>query len=293
MNNIDLTNITEGTWEILAKLDKDTKDASKLLTRQEARYIVDMYYISQANRIRCNNQIRKLDIPEDEEPNSVIQHFAHNFEVLEAQMKNVLKHYVKSQDIGKWLISITGIGEVIAAGLIAHIDITRVESAGQIQAYAGQDPTKEWGKGEKRPWNASLKQIVYLVEESFVKQKSRESDVYGKLYDKRKEYEQAKNENGDYTDQAAEALREKKYGKETDAYKCYIEGKLPPAQIDRRCKRWMAKIFLAHLFEVWYELDRGIKPPRPYAIEHLGHVHYMPPPNRAVIDEIIAKRKDI
>lgn len=276
----------------LLKLNKDIKAASKLLTRQQARYLVDLFYTIQDYRIRTTNQTRKLGIPEDSEPDIVISHFATNFDILEHEMKLILRNYVKSQDIGQWLMSITGIGEILAAGLIAHIDITKVESAGQIQAFGGYDPNQKWEKGQTIPWNSTLKTLYWKCGDSFVKQKNRESDVYGHLYQQRKDYENEKNINLEYREQAVEKLQKFKIGKETDAYKYYSQGMLPPAHIDSRARRWAVKLFISHLFDCWYELDRHEKPPKPYAIEHLGHVHKIPVPNYEIIETLIAKHNN-
>ncbi|KKL21523.1 hypothetical protein LCGC14_2444610, partial [marine sediment metagenome] len=57
-------------------------------------------------------------------------------------------------------------------------------------------PTVKWGKGKKRPWNASLKVLCWHAGESFVKCHNREHDVYGKLYVERKARELARNAEG-------------------------------------------------------------------------------------------------
>ena len=56
----------------------------------------------------------------------------------------------------------------ISAGLMANIDITKVQTAGQIQAFAGLDPTREWNKGEKRPYNARLKALCWKIGQCFI-----------------------------------------------------------------------------------------------------------------------------
>ena len=33
------------------------------------------------------------------------------------------------------------------------------------------------------------------------------------------------------------------------------------------------------MHEVWFEIENGRKPVRPYALEHLGHAHQISPPN--------------
>lgn len=263
--------------ESLKKLTKDIKNAAATLSTEEARYLVDLYYQVQEYRKSTNNQCRFLN--GEEEPHETLAFFAGDFETLEKQIKTVLQKYVEAQPIGQWLMSITGIGPVISAGLIANIDIHKVQTAGQIQAFAGLDPTREWKKGEKRPFNARLKVLCWKAGESFVKVCNNEKDVYGKLYKIRKEYENNKNENGDYADQAEAKLKKFNIGKNTEAYKHYSQGKLPPAHINSRAKRYAVKIFLSHLFSVWYELDRGEKPPKPYAIAILNHAHEIPIPN--------------
>jgi len=59
----------------------------------------------------------------------------------------------------------------------------------------------------------------------------------------------------------------------------YSKGILPPAHIHARAKRPIVKLFLSHWHKVAYQVHYGEKPPSPYAIEHLGHVHEIPVPN--------------
>ena len=87
------------------------------------------------------------------------------------------------------------------------------------------------------------------------------------------------NEAGAYKGQAEAKLLKFKIGQDTDAYKAYSQGKLPPAHIHARAKRYAVKLFLAHYHHVGYELLHGELPPRPFVIEHMGHVDYMGPPN--------------
>ena len=58
---------------------------------------------------------------------------------------------------------------------------------------------------------------------------------------------------------------------------------LPPAHINARVIRKMMKVFLSHMHEVWYRLEFGEAPPKPYAFSILGHAHYIPPPNLDVV----------
>jgi len=174
--------------------------------------------------------------------------------------------------------SVDGIGAVIAAGFLAHIDIERCPTVGHIWAFAGLDPTRTWGKGEKRPHNSDLKTLCWKAGESFVKVSGKETAFYGHIYAKRKEYEIKRNEAGELADQAEEALKAKRIGRGTGAYKHYSAGRLPPAHIHARAKRYAVKLFLAHLHEVWYREHHGKAPPLPYPVAHLGHAHKIPVP---------------
>lgn len=262
--------------EPIMKLSKDLKKASKNLTDLEARYLVDTYYQVQEFRKATSNQIRSMQ--ESEEPTEVINWLLDNLESLENQIKRALDTYTKSHPVGEWLQSITGIGPVIAAGLLAHIDIKKAPTAGHIWSFAGLNPNAKWEKGQLRPWNARLKTLCWKIGQSFVKVSNNPNDVYGKIYKERKEYEVMKNEAGDYKEQAESILKSKNIGKTTDAYKAYSQGKLPPAHIQQRAERYAVKIFLSHLHEFWYEQHYGEKPPKPFAIEILGHAHQIPRP---------------
>lgn len=300
---------------VFEKLSKDVKNASETLTDKQARFLVDTYYLMQKGRIRCSNQIRAMEKPiKDwqkeydreakrvyagkggtevdldaimeqrpvEEPHETIDHFAKNYMTLENNIKSCLQKYAESKPIGRWMMSIIGIGPVIAAGLIANIDITRVQTAGQIQAFGGLDPHQVWKKGEKRPWNASLKTLYWKIGQSFIKTSGNPKDIYGHVYLKRKEYENKKNENLEYKDQAEIILRTKNFTSKPAAQemkKIYESGKLPPSHIASRCARYATKLFLSHLFTVWYEMEHGEPAPKPYPIGILNHAHEIPVPN--------------
>jgi hypothetical protein len=259
------------------KLTKDLKLAARTLSDDEARFLVDAYYAMQEDRIRAGHQHRALT--EAGEPADVMTWLMQQRESLERQVARALDAYSESLPVGAWARSITGIGPVIAAGLLAHIDITKAPTVGHIWRYAGLDPTQSWEKGQKRPWNARLKTLCWKIGESFVKVSGNEKDIYGKVYKERKEIETARNEAMAFADQAALILTKKKFSADTQAKKFYEQGMLPPGHIHARAKRYAVKLFLSHLHHVWWEIQTGEKPPKPYVITHMGHAHYIAPPN--------------
>jgi hypothetical protein len=255
------------------KLSRDLRDAAYTLSDEEARFLVDAYYIVQEDRKRSGNQVRAME----DEPHQLLTWFFEQNRIMEQQVKAALDRYSSSKDVGVWMKSQHGIGPVIAAGLLAHIDITRAPTVGHIWRFAGLDPTSRWEKGQKRPFNAALKTLCWKIGQSFMKFSGDEACFYGKLYRQRKEYYVGKNEAGDYREQATALLE--KFKKTTEAYGHLSKGVLPPAQIDARARRWAVKMFLSHLHEVWWEIEHGAKPPGCFAVSILGHAYYIPPPN--------------
>ena len=259
--------------EIKPKLSlaKDLLESSKSMTVDQARFLVDTYYQIQDARIRASAQVRSL--VSSEEPHSLLDWVGDVNAELENKIKRTLEIYAKHNAIGQWSLGVTGIGPVIAAGLLAHIDITQAPTVGHIWRYAGQDPTSKWEKVQKRPWNASLKTLCGKIGESFVKVSGNKKDIYGQHYLRRKEQEIIKNENLDFKEQAD--IKATKVGKTTDAYKSYSVGKLPKAHIHARAKRYAVKLFLAHWHEVAFREHYKAEPPLPYPIAHLGHAHHI------------------
>ena len=111
-----------------------------------------------------------------------------------------------------------------------------------------------------------------------------EECAYGHVYRGRKEIEVARNDSGQNAETAARILTEKNFSKSTEAYKSLITGKLPPAQIDGRARRFAVKLFLSHLQCAWWFQRFGELPAAPYAISHLDHAHFIPVPNDHMID---------
>lgn len=262
------------TPEVARLVEKDLIMKAGTLDADGARALVDFYYRVQDHRIAIGNQKASLS----DKDNSLIDFYHLQMATIEQSVKPALKAYANSHTVGQWAVSQYGIGEVLSAGLLAHIDISRVQTAGQIWSYAGLNPNQKWNKGEKRPWNADLKLLCYKIGDSFVKFHKREACVYGHLYAKEKARRIELNESGAYAELASTTLSEKNFS-DSDTKKAYESGKLPAGRIDSQARRYAVKIFLSHWFEVAYFAYNGELPPKPWVIEHGGHAHYIPIPN--------------
>lgn len=299
----------------ISRLHRDLRNAAMTMTPDEARFLVDGYYIIQETRKRSANQRRAMK----KEPHEILTWLNVQSKILEDQIRHALETYSLSKPIGIWMNSIHGVAGVISAGMMAHIDINQAPTVGHIWRFAGLDPTSKWEKKTKRPWNAELKTLCWKVGQSFMKSRANEKSFYGPFYAKRKQYEIARNDAGTNAALAAELLPKFDPKKEPTKWlagryplgtsaklnattvpggstqeilqvkvqflKSVIQdadpknAMLPPGQIDARARRYATKLFLAHMQNVWWWLEKGRLPPKPYVMEHLGHAHMIMPPN--------------
>ncbi len=130
----DLTPIT--------RLNRDMRAAAGGLSPKEVRFLVDGYYLVQENRIRADAQVRAME--EADEPVTLLLWLGEQMRSLENQVKAGLDRYSLEHPVGEWARSVTGVGPVIAAGLLAHIDIKKAPTAGHIFSFAGLNPNRHW-----------------------------------------------------------------------------------------------------------------------------------------------------
>ena len=262
----------------LNRWSKDLRDASRMMSPQEVRYLVDYYYQVQKFRITAANQIRSMG---EEESHRLLDFVFGNMEVVEEDIRKALGAFAKEWRVGQWMLNICGIGPVISAGMLANLDVRGRPHAGHFWKFAGMAANQKWEKGQKRPWNADLKVLCYKAGESFVKVQNNPKDFYGKLFRQHKDMLIAKNDSGAFATDAARILTEKNFSKTTDAYAAYSSGKLPPAHIHARARRFTAKIFLSHLHHVMFEDFYGRPPELPYILAQPenGHRHFIAPPD--------------
>lgn len=252
------------------KMARDIRSMSVTMDRRSVRDLVATYYRIQKDRIALSAQSDQLQ--KVGSPHELTDFLSDNFGYMEAALKYPLERFAQTYPVGQWALSQYGIGPVISAGLIAHIDITRAKTAGSVWRYAGLDPTQEWNKGQKRPFNADLKVLCWKIGQSFMKFSGRDQCFYGKLYLNDKARRVELNESGAYAERAKEILASKNWGVNPSS-NMLKTGKLPAAQIDAQARRFAVKIFLSHFHAVWFENHYNTPAPTPYVIAHKDHVH--------------------
>jgi hypothetical protein len=211
-------------------------------------------------------------------------------EVCRERVEAELEMLVKKLPIADWLDHPDQMG--VGAGSLAAI----LGSAGNLFTYVTvQKLWKRMGmavmpNGRQRPmrdaeqaklhgYSPQRRSVMWNIGTSILRTQSqrnekdddgeivgvkREAGAYRRLYDERKAYESAKNDNGDYAEQAAKRLSEASFDKKTAAYKAYMEGKLPPLHLHARAQRFVEKRFLKELWVEWQKTME--RPPVPAAL---------------------------
>jgi hypothetical protein len=242
------------------------------------RYLVDRYYQSQEDRKRAANQLRAAS--RDGEPNRFLVWATSETRILEENIRRALTINAPTSTPGQWCLSILGVGPVITAGLLAHIDIRMAPYPSNIWSFFGLNPNVIWEKGHKRPWNAAGKVLAWKIGDSFVKISNNANDtMYGKVYKERKVLEVDRNARGEFAATAAHTLETRNIT-DKPTLAIYQAGQLPPGRLDLRARRIAVKLFLAHLHHVLFAVHYQRTPPLPYINEFdPRHSHYIPPPH--------------
>lgn len=326
------------------KIEIDNISASKTglqkidqVSKQDIKTLVKLYYETQRLRIIASAYtVADKKNSEDLLITNAFSPDAQDYKIIEKNIENQLMAVCKSQEVGRWLLGICGIGPVLAAGLLSYFDVTKANYASNFVSYAGlndqnrpwlgavkskeildeilkgrtniteddvymyavktqwkfsylyenayNEKTKKWSKSNlikaasKIPYNKELKTLLWKVACSIEYSKNRERSLYGKIFNERMTYEMMKNERGQYKDVADWYLSNFNFGKETNAYKFYIEGKLPPAHIRARVFRYVEKMLVCHLFVEMYRVEYDKLPPNPYIIDHSSKHNIIIPP---------------
>lgn len=260
----------------LEPLRRDLRQAASLLSLDEIRFLVDVYYDIQKLRIGSGHQKRTLS--EDAKPPALLGWVADSMNQIEHEIRLGLDRWTSADRTAAWAKSIHGIGPVIAAGLRSYVDVKIATNPSKVWRFFGLDPTVRWGKGEKRPYCAGGKVLAWKIGESFVRLRGFDGDVYGKVYEARKKLELERDERGDFAAQAAETLSARKI-RDPATRRVYESGHLPAGRLDLRARRVAIKLFLSHYWAVAYEVEFGRRAPRAWSIEHGGHTGLIDPPN--------------
>ena len=81
----------------------------------------------------------------------------------EISIKKALDVFSDTKPEGLWAKSVVGIGPVLAAGLMAHIDIEHCPTVGHIWSFAGLNPAQSMGALLARAWASGHSGTDFLL----------------------------------------------------------------------------------------------------------------------------------
>lgn len=129
------------------KLKADLKEITNP-TRQEVKALVDLFYQTQQQRIATRAMIRAVedDTTGSTKNNVLVLDWAmKNAAVTEKGIAQALEIICGNTAVGRWMLSITGMGPVLTAGCLAYFDVTDKQYASQFISYAGlNDNNRPW-----------------------------------------------------------------------------------------------------------------------------------------------------
>lgn len=149
--------IDENEFKILnvAKMSKDViTSIVSVPSKEEARYLEDIYYQMQRKRIVIENQLRALRQGFDTEVENhevgskngkFLEWYLYNIGLLESQIKKALEKFSDSNYLTKWAKANIGIGPVISTCLVANLELKENTHASSWWDYCGLN-------NNNRPW---------------------------------------------------------------------------------------------------------------------------------------------
>lgn len=121
--------------------------------KDELKILVNSYYQQQEYRKALRNQIRSIEQGKSKgnDPSiQVLDWVYKNVILLEHGIEKSLGLVVDSNPVGRWLVQITGIGYVLAAGLMANFSVKGANYATKFISFAGlADNVRPWLGKEK------------------------------------------------------------------------------------------------------------------------------------------------
>lgn len=276
-----------------------TVDQVQANSKTNIATVINAFYELQKHRVAMGNAITSYGKDKRPVPQILAKAYDIFFNTEDATLKAIIAEVEHQPEYG-WLLSLKGVGERLAAQVVALFPWGSFGSPAQLWSYAGLSPNNQ------QRFSRRHKALAFRLIMSQIMSKG---DYYP-LYLQRKEYEWRRNLAGELESQATT-----NYGADTVAaqwangrinpewakaimaaglsfpqtindkteyngIKALGQGPkmLPPSHIDSRAKRWLAKLMLDHYWQVgkWYHTgERHV----PYAIAHMNHMDRIEPPN--------------
>lgn len=207
-----------------------------------ARALVDLRDRTiQKARIQFSNRVSAIERQQDDGVyKHEIEKWMDKFASFEKELDDAIGDLASDMPIVEKMTSVKGVGKLLAVKAAVMIDIRRADTISALWRYAGygvKDGQREKPeKGEKLHYNKRLKTTCYLIATSFL----RSNSPYRQIYDEARRYYEENRPDWTKAHQHNAAMRK------------------------------MIKIWLAHLWLVWREME-GLPVREPYIAAEPRH----------------------
>jgi len=234
-------------------------EALKSMVEQRGRYIKTQ--VGLQNKLVAFKR-HMDDMPEDE-MDSYLETISYYSDKVDGMDKRI-KDYIKDLEmpIITRLRKIKGIGDLYIAVLITFLNPYEAPHISSFWAFVGYhgDSTQRYVKGQKGGGHKGLRTELFKIASNFLRNKN---EHYTRIfYEERERLENCDN-----------PCKDRMKG---GAIKMTTWKETSPNHRRFAATRKMMKIFLAHLWLVWREIE-GLPISEPYAQAKLGHNHIMKP----------------
>lgn len=132
---------------LTGRLSRDVMRSAATLSMAQIRGLVDSYYQIQDYRKSAANQQRAAAQGVDLHP--VVQYVFGRLQQLEHDIQRLMGAATEAHVESRWMRSLVGIGPVLAAGFLAHLDVSIGTNISKFWAFAGLNPARVWLGREK------------------------------------------------------------------------------------------------------------------------------------------------
>ena len=199
-------------------------------------------------KIRVATQVRLAHLERLGQRDALSEELLPKLEALEELVESRIEDACKAHPVYAWVERVKGAGAMSVGAIMARADITRLNTVSSMWAHFGFAPGQKRVKGEKVAFDVTGKTWCWRLGDSLLK---RSGTKFRAVYDRRKEYEQAR--------YAAQGIRI------IPATRTKKEGEVYEGQVHMRAMRYMIKTFLACLWKQWREAE-GLPVAPPYII---------------------------
>jgi hypothetical protein len=228
--------------------NKDNGVMTKSEIREALLQAVQAREVTQKMRVGYDLRIQAVERGDDEASPALLRQWVKwhdRFAQDERHASEDVEELAADLYIIEVMCGVHGVGVMTASKLVSQIDIERANSVSALWRYCGygvgDDGQRDRPvKGERLKYNKRAKAYAHLIGVALI----RKNSPYRPIYEKARE----------------------KYDTEED-YKDWTKAHKHMAAL-----RKVKKLFLAHLWEVWRDLE-GLPISEPYVLEHGGHVH--------------------